>query len=164
MDFCLLGIFLMRWPVLFPLVVHGFVIGARHLSMASFLFESWVLEETFSGFVRSLRGSWGDLIINSIILEDLACLFLLRIGLLWCRLHRGSRSLLLLLRSLGNFLLWSPALLGGCLLVVLVFIQLLLAILFGSFLHLLLLLKALLLLAIEGLLSVLADILRNLIL
>ena len=70
----------------------------------------------------------------------------------------------MLLRGLRNFLLRRPALLGSSYLGVLVFIQLLFAILFGSFLHFPLLLKALLLFAIEGLLSVVADVLCNLIL
>lgn len=164
MDFRLWSIFLMRGRVLFPLVVDGFVVGARHLSMAAFLFESWVILETFSGFVRSLGRNWGDLITRSIILTDFTSLFLLEIALIGCRLHRGPRNLLLLLRGLRNFLLRRPALLGSGYLGVLVFIQLLFAILFGSFLHFPLLLKALLLFAIEGLLSVVADVLRNLIL
>ena len=77
----------MRGRVLFPLVVDGFVVGARHLSMAAFLFESWVILETFSGFVRSLGRNWGDLITRSIILTDFTSLFLLEIALIGCWLH-----------------------------------------------------------------------------
>lgn len=164
MNLRLCSIFLVRGPVLLPLVVHGFVIGARHLGVAPFLFESWVILDTFSGFVRSLGRNWGDLITRSIVLTDVTCLFLLGVALVGWRLHRGSRDLLWLLSGLRDFLLWRPALLGSGDLGVLAFIQLLFAILFGCFLHFPLLLKALLLFAIEGLLSVLADVLRNLIL
>ena len=164
MNFGLWAVFRLRGSVLLPLVVHGFVIGTRHLGMAAFLVESWVILETFSGFVRSLGRNWRDLITCSVVWSDLACLFLLGVPVIGCRFHRGPRRLLWLLRGLRNFLLRDPALLGSRSLGVLAFIQLLFAILFGSFLHFPLLLEALLLLAIEGLLSVLADVLRNLIL